>query len=342
MDRPNTPLDVLITLPLADPLVNQLREISPRLRITIHPARKAEDIPAEQWARCEVLYTNRILPAPGQAPKLRWIQFHFSGIDEHVDNPIVQDPEIIATTLSGATVPQIGEYAVMMLLALGHRMTELAANQAKAEWPRDRIERFMPRELRGSTVGIAGYGSIGRQIARLLQPFGVSILAVKRDVMHPEDTGYTPDGLGDPGGDFFQRLYPVQAIGSMLRECDYLVVTLPRTPETQGLIGAAELAALKPGAALVDFSHGGVVDQAALIQALQDRRLSGAALDVFPEEPLPANSPLWKMSNVIISPHIAGNSPSYNERAVELFAENLHRFLAGLPLYNRFDPQKGY
>jgi phosphoglycerate dehydrogenase-like enzyme len=200
----------------------------------------------------------------------------------------------------------------------------------------------MPRELRGSTVGIAGYGSVGRQIARLLQPFGVSILAAKRDVMHPEDTGYTQDGLGDPGGDFFQRLYPVQAIGSMLRECDYLVVTLPHTPETHGLIGAAELAALRPGAALVDISRGGVVDQGALIQALQDRRLAGAALDVFAEEPLPANSALWKMPNVIISPHIAGNSPSYNERAVELFAENLHRFLAGLPLYNRFDAQKGY
>jgi phosphoglycerate dehydrogenase-like enzyme len=342
MDRPNTPLDVLITLPLADPLVNRLREISPRLRITIHPARKPEDISSEQWARCEVLYTNRVLPGPDQAPKLRWVQFHYAGIDAFADSPIVQNPEIIATTLSGAAAPQMGEFAVMMLLALGHRLSELVANQAKAEWPRDRFERFLPHELRGSTVGIVGYGSVGRQIARLLQPFGVTILAAKRDVMHPEDPGYTEDGLGDPAGDFFQRLYPIQALGSMLRECDYVVVTLPHTPETQNLIGAGELSTLKPGAALVDISRGGVIDQAALIQALQDRRLAGAALDVFSEEPLPATSPLWKMTNVLVTPHISGNSPAYDERAVELFAENLHRFLAGLPLYNRFDPQKGY
>jgi phosphoglycerate dehydrogenase-like enzyme len=342
MDLPTTPLDVLITLPLADPLVNRLREISPRLRITLHPARKPEDIPQDLWAHCDVLYTDRILPAAGQAPKLRWIQFHYAGIDAFADAPLLKNPDLIATTLSGAASPQMGEYVVMMLLALGHRMPDLIASQAKSEWPRDRFERFMPRELRGSTVGIVGYGSVGRQVARLLQPFEVTILAVKRDAMHPEDTGYTEDGLGDPGGDFFQRLYPIQALGSMLRECDFVVVTIPHTPETQNLIDQEELAALKPGAYLVDISRGGVINQTAIIQALQDRRLAGAALDVFNEEPLPASSPLWKLPNVLLTPHISGNSPAYNERAVEMFAENMHRFLAGLPLYNRFDLQKGY
>jgi phosphoglycerate dehydrogenase-like enzyme len=342
MDRPTTPLDVLITLPLADALVNRLREISPRLRITLHPARKVDEISPELWSHTEVLFTDRVLPAPGQAARLRWVQFHSAGVDAFADAPLLKDPEIIATTLSGAAAPQMGEYVVMMLLALGHRIPDLVANQSKAEWPRDRYERFMPHELRGSTVGIVGYGSVGRQVARLLQPFGALILAAKRDAMHPEDTGYMEDGLGDPAGDFFQRLYPIQALSSMLHECDFVVITIPHTPETQNLIGQSELAAMKPGAYLVDVSRGGIVDQAALIQALQDRRLAGAAIDVFPDEPLPASSPLWKQSNVLISPHISGNSPDYNERAVELFAENLHRFLAGLPLYNRFDPQKGY
>ena len=342
MERPNTPLDILITIPLSDVLIARLKEISPRLRISVHPARKADDIPADLWARCEVLYTDRVLPAPGQTPRLRWIQFHTAGIDAFADSPLLKDPEIVVSTLSGAAASQMGEYALMMLLALGHRLPDMIAAQSKAEWPRDKFERFQPHELRGSTVGLVGYGSIARQVARLLQPFGVEILAAKRDVMHPEDSGYTEDGLGDPGGDLFQRLYPIQALSSMLHECDFVVVAVPHSPETRNLISAVEIAAMKPGAFLVDISRGGIVDQAALIQALQDRRLGGAALDVFAEEPLPPTSPLWKLPNILISPHIAGSSPHYNERAIEMFAENLHRYLAGLPVYNRFESQRGY
>jgi phosphoglycerate dehydrogenase-like enzyme len=338
----NPIVDVLITTQFSDPQINRIREVSPRLRLTVTPARKPEDVPADVWARTEVLYTDRILPAPGQAPKLRWVQFHYAGIDGMTESPIVQDPDVIATTLSGASAVQMGEYALMMLLALGHRMPDLIASQAKADWPRDRFERFNPRELHGSTVGIVGYGSIGRQIARLLQPFGAAVLAAKRDVLHPEDTGYTQEGIGDPGGDLFQRLYPIQALCSMLKECDFVVITLPLSAATRGLIGSEAFQAMKPGAYLVNFSRGGVVDYTALFAALQEKRLAGAALDVFPEEPLPAGSPFWKLPNVLITPHISGISPNYNERAVNLFVENLNRFLVGLPLYNRYDPVKGY
>jgi phosphoglycerate dehydrogenase-like enzyme len=160
--------------------------------------------------------------------------------------------------------------------------------------------------------------------------------------MHPEDSGYRLEGLGDPNGDLFQRLYPIQALQTMLHECDFIVVSIPLTPDTRGLIGHDEFEALKPGAFLVDISRGGIVDPQALIQALQEKKLAGAALDVFAEEPLPANSPLWKMPNVIITPHISGSSPYYVDRAVALFTENLERYLTGLPLYNRFDPQRGY
>jgi phosphoglycerate dehydrogenase-like enzyme len=123
----------------------------------------------------------------------------------------------------------------------------------------------------------------------------------------------------------------------MLKECDYVVVTLPRTKETRGLLGAKELAAFKPGAYLVDISRGEIVDHNALIPLLRERKIAGAALDVFPVEPLPADSVLWKLPNVIITPHIAGFSPQYDERAAELFAQNLHRYLDELPLYNRLD-----
>jgi len=148
--------------------------------------------------------------------------------------------------------------------------------------------------------------------------------------------------LGDPGGDMVNRLYPPQAVCSMIKECDYVVITLPLTSATRGLIGAKELAAFEPGAYLVDISRGGVVDHNHLIPLLREHKIAGAALDVYPVEPLPPDSPLWKLPNVILTPHIAGFSPNYDERAVSLFVQNLHRYLEELPLYNRLDPALEY
>ncbi|MEJ5201581.1 MAG: D-2-hydroxyacid dehydrogenase, partial [Anaerolineales bacterium] len=195
---------------------------------------------------------------------------------------------------------------------------------------------------RGSTVGIVGYGSIGREIARLLLPFGVTILAAKRDVKHPQDTGYTIPGLGDPHGDFFHRLYPIQALKSMLKLCDFVIVSVPLTRQTRNMINADVLKAIKSGAYLIDIGRGGVIDQSALLDALQEHRLAGAALDVFAEEPLPPSSPFWHLPNVIISPHIAGISPYYRLRAADLFAENLQRYIRGIPLLNLLDLDNQY
>jgi phosphoglycerate dehydrogenase-like enzyme len=229
-----------------------------------------------------------------------------------------------------------------MLLALGRQLPALSAQQKKTEWPKDRWERFKPRELRNSTVGIIGYGSIGRQVARLLREFGATVLATKSDAMQPSDSGYTSEGMGDPSGDLVHRLYPAQAIKSMVKDCDFIIVCVPLTEKTRGLVNADVLAACKPTAYLVDVSRGGILDHAALIKALNEHKLAGAALDVFPEEPLPAKSPLWGMPNVILTPHIAGVSGRYDERAIALFAENLARYIADLPLYNIFNPQRGY
>jgi phosphoglycerate dehydrogenase-like enzyme len=336
------PVSVLITVPFPEKLISKLNGVSPRLRISVSKAKRPEEISDEEWGKVEVLYTSRILPSPQQAAKLRWIQFHFAGIDHAVDAPILKKEDLVATTLSGGSASQMADYALMMLLALGHRLPELINSQKRTEWPKDRWERFSPQELRQSSIGIVGYGSIGRQIARLLAPFGAQVLATKRDAMHPEDNGYIPDGQGDPQGDFVRRLYPPQALQSMIKVCDFVVVTIPLTDETRGMIDAEAFEAFKPTAFLVDISRGGVVNHEALIEALKEKKLAGAALDVFPEEPLAPESPLWKMPNVLITPHIAGNTVFYDERAVELFAENLDRYLSGLPLYNRYRPEVGY
>ncbi len=345
MERPaanQSPLEVLITLPFPEEVVAPLREISPRINLTVHSARRPEDVPAETWAKVEVLYTDRVLPAPELVPNLRWLQFHSAGIDFALNSQLLQKPGLMVTNLSGAAAPQAAEHALGLLLALGHHLHTVLQLQAKAEWPRERWERLTPREFRGSTLGIIGYGSIGRELARLAQPFGVSVLAAKYDAMQPEDFGYTPEGLGDPRGELFTRLYPFQAVRSMIKTCDFVVVATPLTAETQGLIGAAELAAMKPTAGLVVVGRGGVVDEIALLEALQEKRLAGAALDVFQEEPLAPTSPLWRQPNLIVSPHLSGLSFHYDERAMALFGENLKRYLGGASLYNRYNPERGY
>lgn len=334
--------NVLVTVPFTEKSHNILSAVSSRLNVIVRKARSADDIPADLWQQTDILYSGGILPMPEQAPNLKWIQFHFAGIDRVVDEPILQQSSLIITTLSGAHAPQMGEYVLMMLLGLGHKLPGLLDLKIKTDWPRDRFERFRPVELRDSTVGIVGYGSIGREVARLLQPYNVTVLATKWNAMQVKDTGYTQPGLGDPEGDFPHRIYPFQAMNSMLPECDFVVVAVPLATDTQNLIGVEELTAMKSSAYLVDVSRGGVIDHIALIRALKDKKIAGAALDVFPEEPLPKDSPLWKFPNVIISPHISGNTAHYNQRAVTLFAENLSRFLAGDTLYNQFDVKRGY
>ena len=191
-------IEVLITLPFSEVLANRLRSVSPNLRVTLLSAKKSEEIPPELWSKTEVLFTERILPKPDQAPNLKWIQFSYAGIDSLLDDPFLARPELLITTMSGAGAPAIAEFAMMMMLALGHSMPALSIVQRKSEWPKDAWNRFSAIELRGSTVGIVGYGSIGRQVAHLLQPFEATVLATKRNAMHPEDPGYTAQGQVTP------------------------------------------------------------------------------------------------------------------------------------------------
>jgi phosphoglycerate dehydrogenase-like enzyme len=172
-------------------------------------------------------------------------------------------------------------------------------------------------------------GAIGAEVARLASAFGMRVLATRRSVTEPR----TEDGV---------TLLPSAQLAQLLAESDYVVLAVPLTPETSPLIGARELALLKPEAVVINIARGNVIDETALVEALRDGRIRGAALDVFAKEPLPADSPLWDMENVLISPHLSGSTPYYDERAVEIFCDNLRRFLAGEPLRNQVDPGRGY
>jgi phosphoglycerate dehydrogenase-like enzyme len=334
-------VNVLIAQPFPDPLVDRLRAVSTLLRFHVHPARSAEELPADLLPDAEILYTMHALPQPEHVPNLRWIQFHTAGVDRAAEHPLLRSG-VVVTTLSGTAVPQMAEYVVAAMTSMARRVPGWMREKSEKHWPPDRFERFLPVELRGSTLGIAGYGSVGREVARLARGLGMKVLATKRDLKHLDDDGYRMDGLGDPSAQLADRLYPPQALRSMAGQCDFLVITVPLTPETRGMVNQAVLEAMKPTAFLIDVSRGGVVDHGALVESLRNEKLGGAVLDVFPVEPLPDSSPLWELPNVLISPHVAGASAHYFERAADLFAQNLRRYLADQPLLNRYDPVRGY
>jgi phosphoglycerate dehydrogenase-like enzyme len=326
----------------SDALMNDLRAVSPRLHIERHFPK----VPDKAWATVEILYTGSILPDPGQAPNLRWVQLNSAGMDHFANHPLLQDEKITFTTASGIHATQMAEFSLAMILAFNYKLPTMYRLQGRAEWPPktdNPTDMFAPRDLRGQTLGIAGYGSVGRELARLADSFGMRVLVTKRDLMHlNDDEGYTLPGTGDADASIPDRLYPPEALASMARESDYLVVTLPLTEGTRHTVNAAVLNAMKPTAVLVNIGRGPVVDEKALIEALQAKKIAGAALDVFEQEPLPASSPLWKMENVIVSPHVAGANAEYKEKAATLFAENLQRYIEGESLLNRINRTYGY
>ncbi len=335
----NDPIHVIVALDFSDPIMAELREISPRLRIERH----FPTVPEKAWADAEILYTLGTFPDPTQAPRLRWIQLHSAGVNHALKEPIIMAEDVEVTTSSGIHAVAMSEFSLGMMLAFNYKIPHMLQLQRAVEWPKERQKIFAPQTLRGQTLGIVGYGAIGRELARMADHLGMKVLAIKRDVMHPEDfDGYAEPGTGDQSGDIPTRIYPPEAIASMASECDFLVLTVPLTVKTTHMVGEDVFKAMKKTAVLINVARGPVVDEDALISALAANRLAGAALDVFEEEPLPATSPLWNLENVIISPHVAGNTVNYHERAAALFTANLERYLEKQPLLNRFTRQHGY
>lgn len=331
---------VLVTAPFPDSLIDKIKAVSPDVTV------EQISLPDRSWPEgrattADILYATSAVPDPEAAPNLRWIQTHWAGIDSLFDTA-VWESDILITTASGIHAPNMAQYALTMVLAWAHRVPIWFRNQQAGTWPKGQRPTYMPDELRGRTLGIVGYGSIGRELARLAKPLGMKILVAKRDARHIEDDGYTLPGCGDPHGTLPDRIYPGEALHSMLAECDYAVLTLPLTERTRHLIDASMLRDMKPTSFLVNIGRGAVIKEADLVRALQKGWIAGAGLDVFEQEPLPDSSPLWRMDNVILTPHISGMTAHYDERAVDLFTANLRRYLAGEPLFNLVERGTGY
>ena len=336
------PIHILSTVKFDAALLDRIRAVSEHIVLTQHTTPNAEAIPAEAVEQAEVLYTFGALPRPEQAPHLRWVQLNSAGVNRVIQHPLFAS-DVMFTTMSGLHAINIGEYVLASILAWTRHLPELLDLQQKKQWPADRWTRCQPTELRGSTLGIVGYGSIGREVARLAKAFGMRVLAVKRRTESAREQGaFGLAGLGDPAGVLPDALYGPEQVREMLAQCDFVVLAVPLTQETRGMIGEAELRAMKPAAYLVNIGRGEVCDEAALIHALQDKWIAGAGLDVFTQEPLPQTSPLWTLPNVILTPHISGFTPHYEQRAADIFCENLRRYIAGQPLLNLVDKSTGY
>jgi phosphoglycerate dehydrogenase-like enzyme len=284
----------------------------------------------ELLERAEVLFGipgssgSGLVDAARRAPNLRWIQARNAGAGQQVADAVQIDREaverVVVVTASGVHAVPLAEFTFMGLLAFAKRLPRLQRDKARRKWP----ELEQPSgELRGQTLLIVGAGAIGAEIARLAKAFGMEVLAIKRNVREPVD-----------GVD---ALHPMEALHELAGRADAIVSVLPGTDATRGVLGEALFAAVRPGAVFVSVGRGSAVDEAALVGALRDGRLAGAALDVFEREPLPADSPLWALENVIISPHDAARVPAEEKRQVELFCDNLRRDLAGEALRNRVD-----
>lgn len=337
-----TQITVLSTVRFTEAQLHKLCAVSPRLEVQQWTDATVDELPEVLCQQVEILYGSGTAAEEGhRLPQLKWIQAHSAGVDFLLDKPIWRSG-VKLTSLSGVHPVPIAERVLTLMLALTRHLPLMLRLQQRVEWPADRWKFFARPELRGSTLGIVGYGAIGRELARQTQTLGLRVLAANRSGARQPDNGFREPGTGDPQAVIAEVIYPMANLPDMLPQCDYVVALLPGTPTTHHLFNADIFALMKPSAYFFNFGRGAVVDEAALVDALQRGVIAGAGLDVFEVEPLPPESPLWQMDNVIVSPHVGGFSPKYDERASDLFAENLRRYLAGEPLLNLVERERGY
>jgi phosphoglycerate dehydrogenase-like enzyme len=259
-------------------------------------------------------------------PKLAWVQQWMAGADWLRRHPELADADFTLTSAVGIHAVQIGEHVFAGLLALARELPAAVLAQRERRWRG--FNEVAPFELFGKNLLVVGVGAIGARVAELGKAFGMHVTGLRR---HP-----------DKGASGVERMVGPDGLDAALAEADAVVLTVPLTDETRGLLDARRIAAMKPGAVLVNIGRGGTVDEAALAAALADGHLRGAALDVFETEPLPTSSPLWGAPNLLITAHYAGATPRYAERAMDLALENLARYRAGEPLKNVVDKKLGY
>lgn len=332
---------VMITFYLEQGLVNKIQNLDPRIELLYEPSllgepryvndqhggtikrtSEQEEKLRAMMAETEVLF-GYVLRGYGSEiqrwfPRLKWNQSPSAGIGWGAKRYGWTETDINFTTSSGMHATPLAEFCMMAMLIFTKDYFHMAEEKARKHW-----QRTCTTELRTKTLAVIGLGRVGREVARLGSCLGMRVVGSKRTI-----EGVKPASVN------VDKLYPRRDLLLMLGEADFVVLIVPQTEETRGLIGERELAAMKQGSIFINIARGSIVDEIALIKTLQSGHLGGAALDVAEVEPLPSESPLWDMPNVIISPHSASTADTENEKLTEIFCDNLLRYLDGRPLRN--------
>jgi phosphoglycerate dehydrogenase-like enzyme len=307
---------ILVSAVIAEAFTDEIRAVDDAIEVAVlHPdgsitpdeesievAFKSEDVGGER----------EMLLALAESGSLRWLHTSSAGIDNAFYQR-VRALDVTFTHSPGVHAIPIAEWVLAQMLHFARHLDDFRAQQERREW-----RLFASEELRDRTLGIVGYGGIGREVARLAHAFGMTTIATRRTPVE-----------ADP---YLDRWLPPAGLDELVEAADYLVLCAPLTEETHGLLDARRLGRLQSHAVLINVARGAVVDQSALVEVLRDGRIRGAALDVFAEEPLPADSPLWSLPNTVVSPHASGESVATSRRTTELFIAQLKRYLDGASL----------
>jgi len=309
---------------LSETQLSQVQATAPGMQVLVTRDRDEIESVLDEIEIAAGGFPRDLLPG---AHSLRWLQQWGAGADWLLRHPEAVELDFVLTNASGVHPIPISEHILAFLLAFARGLHRAARAQGHREWiPHDQQDGLF--ELTGKTLVLVGIGAIGERTARVATALGMRVLGVRRDPT-----------VGAPG---VETMFGPNQLLDLLPEADFVVLTVPLTRETQRMIGERELRVMKPTAYIVNIGRGGTIQERALVQALQEGWIAGAGLDVFESEPLPEDSPLWAMDNVIITSHYAGLTPHYHERAMAIFLDNLRRYRAGEPLRNVVDKKIGY
>ncbi|MGD8544080.1 MAG: D-2-hydroxyacid dehydrogenase [Candidatus Bathyarchaeota archaeon] len=318
-------LKILVSFDLPEVNIREIRSVSPEVQVR---KESKDSALIDAVGEAEILFTgeaNREMITA--APKLRWIHSWGAGVDRLLSIPEMARGSIILTNSSGIHSIQISEHVIGLMLIFTRKLKEFILFQNDGVWHVP-DETYIFDELKGKTVGIIGLGSIGSEIAKKAKCFGMTVLAIRRTITAKPT--------------FVDELLPSYDLKRLLKESDFVVISAPLTSKTRGMIGAQEFANMKRTAYIINIARGEIIQQNELIAALKQKKIAGAGLDVFETEPLQPNSDLWHMKNVIITPHVAGETVHYYERTTKIFCENLRRYINKTPLINVVDKKAGY
>src|SRR5262245_45094078 len=305
----------------------EIERLAPHLRIVAGLSYEKAISRAEEAQAADANYARpEFLRA---ARNLVWVQAHGAGVEYYLSvHELAETDRIVVTNMRGVHGPSIADHVFAMLLALTRDLPAYLAGRAEGRWNREGSGVLQPIALKGRTMLVVGVGGIGSEIARRAHGFDMRVLGIRRG--------------DDPAPEFVERVGKPKDMLAFAAEADVVAIAVPLTAETTGLFGRTAFAAMKPGSFLINISRGKIVDTEALLEALRSHKLAGACLDVTDPEPLPKDHPLWRLPNVVITPHVSSHSELTDDRRWALFRENLRRFDAGEPLLNVVDKRAGY